>query len=92
MCSSVLGLRAPAALPFFFGALRICTTLSMIGALVAEFFGGPQNALGVYIKTQAGILRTREAWSAIIVACLLGLAFYLAVVLAERAAMPWKRA
>ena len=87
-----LKLRAPAALPFFFGALRICTTLSMIGALVAEFFGGPQNALGVYIKTQAGILRTREAWSAIIVACLLGLAFYLAVVLAERAAMPWKRA
>ena len=87
-----LKLRAPAALPFFFGALRICTTLSMIGALVAEFFGGPQNALGVYIKTQAGILRTREAWSAIIVACLLGLAFYLAVALAERAAMPWKRA
>ena len=87
-----LKLRAPAALPFFFGALRICTTLSMIGALVAEFFGGPQNALGVYIKTQAGILRTREAWSAIIVACLLGLAFYGAVALVERASMPWRRA
>jgi NitT/TauT family transport system permease protein len=85
-----LKLRAPAALPFFFGALRVCTTLSMIGAVVAEFFGGPQNALGVYIKTQAGILKTGEAWSAIIVACLYGLAFYLAVVLAERAAMPWK--
>jgi NitT/TauT family transport system permease protein len=84
-------LRAPAALPYLFNALRICTTLSMIGAVVAEFFGGPQNALGVYIKTQAGILRTREAWSAILVACLLGLAFYLAVLLAERLAMPWKR-
>ncbi|MFQ3663949.1 MAG: ABC transporter permease [Chloroflexaceae bacterium] len=84
-------LRAPAALPFLFGALRVCATISMIGAVVAEFFGGPQNALGVYIKTQAGILRTREAWSAILVACLFGLAFYLAVVLAERAAMPWKR-
>lgn len=86
-----LKLRAPAALPYLFSALRICTTLSMIGAVVAEFFGGPQNALGVYIKTQAGILRTREAWSAIVVACLFGLAFYLAVVLVERAAMPWKR-
>ena len=86
-----LKLRAPAALPYLFNALRICTTLSMIGAVVAEFFGGPQNALGVYIKTQAGILRTREAWSAILVACLFGLAFYLAVVLVERAVMPWKR-
>jgi NitT/TauT family transport system permease protein len=86
-----LKLRAPAALPFFFNALRVCTTLSMIGAVVAEFFGGPQNALGVYIKTQAGILRTREAWSAILVACLYGLLFYLAVALVERAAMPWKR-
>lgn len=86
-----LKLRAPAALPYLFNALRVCTTLSMIGAVVAEFFGGPQNALGVYIKTQAGILRTREAWSAIVVACLFGLAFYLAVVLVERAAMPWRR-
>jgi NitT/TauT family transport system permease protein len=83
--------RLPAALPYLFNALKICTSLSMIGALVAEFFGGPQNALGVYIKTQAGILRTREAWSAILVACLLGIAFYLAVSLLERLAMPWKR-
>lgn len=86
-----LKLRVPAALPFFFGALRVCTTLSMIGVVVAEFFGGPRNALGVYIKTQAGILRTREAWSAILVACIFGLAFYMAVVLIERAVMPWKR-
>jgi len=86
-----LKLRAPAALPFLFNALRICTSLSMIGAVVAEFFGGPQNSLGVYIKSQAGILRTPEAWSAILVACLLGVLFYLAVVLAERRALPWRR-
>jgi NitT/TauT family transport system permease protein len=84
-------LRLPAALPYLFNALKICTTLSMIGALVAEFFGGPQNALGVYIKTQAGILRTPEAWSAILVACLLGIAFYLAVAFIERLAIPWRR-
>lgn len=84
-------LRAPAALPYLFNALRICTSLSMIGAVVAEFFGGPQNSLGVFIKTQAGILRTREAWAAIVVACLYGLAFYAAVALAERIAMPWRR-
>lgn len=85
-----LRLRVPAALPFLFNALRVCTSLSMIGAVVAEFFGGQQNALGVYLKTQAGILRTREAWSAILVACLYGLAFYGAVVLLERALMPWR--
>ncbi len=84
-------LRAPAALPYLFNALRICTTLSMIGAVVAEFFGGPQNSLGVYIKTQAGILRTREAWAAILVACIFGITFYLAVVLAERLLIPWRR-
>ncbi|WP_129673797.1 ABC transporter permease [Candidatus Chloroploca sp. Khr17] len=85
-----LKLRMPAALPFLFNALRVCATLSMIGAVVAEFFGGPRNALGVYIKTQAGILRTREAWSAIMVACLYGLIFYLVIVLIERWVMPWK--
>jgi NitT/TauT family transport system permease protein len=85
-----LKLRVPAALPFLFNALRICATLSMIGAVVAEFFGGPQNALGVYIKTQAGILRTPEAWSAILVACLFGLLFYLAIVLIERRTLRWK--
>jgi NitT/TauT family transport system permease protein len=86
-----LKLRAPAALPFLFNALRVCTTLSMIGAVVAEFFGGQQNALGVYIKTQAGVLRTSEAWSAIVVACLYGIAFYLAVILLERFSTPWRR-
>lgn len=87
-----LKLRAPAALPYLFNALKICSTLSMIGAVVAEFFGGQQNALGVYIKRQAGVLRTGEAWSGILMACLLGIAFYAAISLAERVAMPWHEA
>jgi NitT/TauT family transport system permease protein len=85
----LIKLRLPAALPYVFNALKICTTLSMIGAVVAEFFGGPQNTLGVYIKSQAGILHTREAWSAIVVACLFGITFYLVVALLERVLMPW---
>lgn len=82
-------LRLPAATPYFFTAFKICATLAMIGAVVAEFFGGPVNALGVYIKKEAGVLHTREAWSAILVACLFGIAFYLLVSLIERLAMPW---
>jgi NitT/TauT family transport system permease protein len=87
-----LKLRVPAALPYFFNALKICSTLSMIGAVVAEFFGGIRNSLGVYIKTEASILHTREAWAAILVACILGISFYLVIVLLERWVMPWQAA
>jgi NitT/TauT family transport system permease protein len=82
-------LRVPSALPFLFNAFKLCSTLSMIGAIVAEFFGGSIKLLGVYIKTEASILHTTNAWSAIIVACLLGLAFYLFIAVVERLVMPW---
>jgi NitT/TauT family transport system permease protein len=82
-------LRLPATLPYLFNALKICSTLAMIGAVVAEFFGGTQNALGVYIKSQAGILRLQEAWAGILVACLIGVAFYMTIAVAERILMPW---
>ena len=84
-----LKLRVPAALPFLFNALKISATLSIIGALVSEFFGGPLRALGVYILSQASIGHYAEAWAAILVACALGIAFYAVIVLAERLAMPW---
>ena len=84
-----LKLRLPQSLPMTFTALRACTTLAMIGAVVSEFFGGPVKSLGVYIKSTASLFQTRQAWSAILVACALGLLFYFAVVLAERLAMPW---
>ena len=83
-------LRLPHALPFLFTALRACTTLAMIGAVVSEFFGGPMKSLGVYIKSSASLFQTRQAWAAILVTCALGLAFYGAVALAERLAMPWR--
>jgi NitT/TauT family transport system permease protein len=85
-----LKLRLPHSLPFLFTALRASTTLAMIGAVVSEFFGGPVKSLGVYIKSTASLFQTRQAWSAILVACALGLLFYFAVALAERLAMPWQ--
>jgi NitT/TauT family transport system permease protein len=83
-------LRLPTSLPFVFTALRACTTLAMIGAVVSEFFGGPVKSLGVYIKSTASLFQTRQAWSAIVVACALGLLFYGAVALLERLLMPWR--
>ena len=77
-------LRLPHSLPYVFTALRGCTTLAMIGAVVSEFFGGPVKSLGVYIKSTASLFQTRQAWSAILVACVLGLLFYSAISFTER--------
>lgn len=82
-------LRLPTALPFIFSALKLATTLSMIGAIVSEFFGGSFAGLGYRIREDAALFRFPESWSAIIVASLFGIAFYLLISALERAAMPW---
>jgi NitT/TauT family transport system permease protein len=82
-------LRLPNALPYMFNAFRVAATLSMIGAVVSEYFGGNRSALGVFITQEAAQFRFQNSWAAIIVACLVGITFYLAVLLAERIAIPW---
>ncbi len=83
--------RLPNALPFLFGAFKISSTLSIIGAIVSEYFGGlgPQDALGAYISQQASDFHFTQAWVAIIVACLAGILFYGLILLVERLVMPW---
>ena len=83
-------LRIPSALPYWFTALRIATTLSVIGAVVGEFFGGPLYSLGIYITLESGHSRYPTAWAAIILACALGIGLYLVAVLLERLVMPWR--
>jgi NitT/TauT family transport system permease protein len=82
-------LRAPNALPYWFTALRIATTLSVIGAVVGEFFGGPLYSLGIYITLESGQSRYPTAWAAIVVACAMGIGLYLVAVAIERLVMPW---
>lgn len=82
-------LRIPNALPYIFSALKVGSTLSVIGAVVSEYFGGSREALGVYISQQAALFHFAEAWAAIVVACLMGIAFYGLVLLLERLIMPW---
>jgi NitT/TauT family transport system permease protein len=81
--------RIPTALPFIFSALKIATVLAMIGAIVGDYFGGSQDALGILIRRSAGIFAFEEAWAAIVVASVLGIAFYAAVALVERLTMTW---
>ena len=82
-------LRGPNALPYWFTALRIATTLAVIGAVVGEFFGGPLYALGIYITLETGHSRYPSAWAAIVLACGLGIVLYLIAVALERIVMPW---
>jgi NitT/TauT family transport system permease protein len=83
-------LRLPSALPFIFTGLKVCTSLSMIGAVIGEFYGGLMNkSLGTYIANEASQIRFRNSWSGIIVACAFGIAFYLVVSLTERLLIPW---
>jgi len=82
-------LRIPNALPYIFNGFKIAATLSMIGAVVGEYFGGPRIALGVFITQEAALFRFSSAWAAIIIACLMGIALYLVIIFLERLFMPW---
>jgi NitT/TauT family transport system permease protein len=86
---TLLKLRLPAAAPFLFNGLKICTTLALIGAIVAEFFGSPTVGMGFRISTEVGRLALDMVWAEIAVAALVGSAFYGAVALIERAATFW---
>jgi len=81
--------RIPTALPFMFTGLKVATVLAMIGAVVGEYFGGALNALGVQILTKARVAQFQEAWAGILLACLLGIALYLAVAALERLTLRW---
>ncbi|MGF1502783.1 MAG: ABC transporter permease [Paracoccaceae bacterium] len=82
-------LRWPAAMPFVFAGLKVCTTLALIGAIVAEFFGTPTVGIGFRISTGIGRLALDMVWAEIAVAALAGTAFYALVAAAERAVTFW---
>ncbi len=81
--------RIPRALPFFFASIKVASALSLIAAIVAEYFGGPQDVLGQYIINRANLFQFPDAWAAILVASILGIVFYLLILGAERLFMPW---
>lgn len=82
-------LRLPAAAPFIFNALKINSTLALIGAIVAEFFGTPVVGMGFRISTEVGRMNIDMVWAEIAVAALAGSVFYGVVALFERAATFW---
>lgn len=82
-------LRLPAAMPFLFNGLKITTTLALIGAIVAEFFGSPTRGMGFRISTAVGRLDLPLVWAEIVVAALAGTLFYGLVALTEKKVTFW---
>lgn len=86
---SLFKLRLPAAMPFIFNGLKIATTLALIGAIVAEFFGSPIVGMGFRITAEVGRLGLDMVWAEIAVAALAGSAFYGLVALIEKRVTFW---
>ncbi len=82
--------RIPNAKPYFFTSLKIASSLAVIGAIVAEYFGGRQDALGPLIVQNAGLARYTEAWAAVLAGSLMGIGLYLLSGAFERVSMPWR--
>ncbi len=82
-------LRLPAAMPFLFNGLKIASTLALIGAIVAEFFGSPVYGMGFRISTEVGRLGLDMVWATIAVAALAGSALYGLITLIERWVTFW---
>lgn len=81
--------RIPNALPYFFTALKLGTTLSLIGAIVGEYFGGANDVIGRVVVQSASALRFDVTWAAIILGSAAGIALYLVTVTMERLIIPW---
>ncbi len=86
---TLLKLRLPAAMPAIFNGLKVATTLALIGAIVAEFFGSPIKGMGFRISTEVGRQALDMVWAEITVAALAGSAFYGIVALMEKGVTFW---
>lgn len=84
--------RVPNALPFFLTSLKVAASLSVIAAIVSEYFGGEQGTLGGIITQSAGLTRYDRAWAAVTVASALGIMLFVAVNLLEKLLLPWQPA
>jgi NitT/TauT family transport system permease protein len=78
-------LRIPAALPYIFSALKVSATASIVGAIIGEAPSSIQDGLGGFIVNfnQYYSLNPENLWATNLIAALLGITFFLAVVIAE---------
>ncbi len=87
--TTLLKLRLPAAMPFVFNALKLNSTLALIGAVVAEFFGTPILGMGFRISTEAARMNLDIVWATIAVTALTGSLSFAAIAGLERVVTFW---
>lgn len=73
----------PTAVPFVFTGLRMASSLAVISAIVAEYFGGPRSGIGSFITTAAAGSNYAQAWAYVLGGIVVGLLFYAVTALAE---------
>lgn len=78
-------LTLPSATPYVLTGVRVASSLAVISALVAEYFGGPRGGLGSFISTSAATSAYARAWAYVMAAIVLGLVAFVVTVLLERA-------
>lgn len=81
-------IRIPNSLPFVFSGLKICATMSVVGAIVGEFIAS-ENGLGHIIINSQYAMDTPPIFSSLILISLFGGGLYVFVTLLERLLMPW---
>jgi NitT/TauT family transport system permease protein len=79
-------LTLPTAVPYLMTGLKIASSLAVISALVAEYFGGPADGIGTAIATYAKSGRAALAWAYVAGGIAIGLVFFLVTTLLERLA------
>ncbi len=82
-------LQLPAAMPMVFNGLKICSVLSLIGAVIAEYFPGPIDGLGFQLQNEASNQTWDVVWAYTVVTCLIGIIFYCALLVIERIITFW---
>jgi len=83
-------LRLPFALPYLFSALKISSSLAVVGAIVGEFVGATQG-LGYLIMISSAHLETATLFSAVFASAFAGIALFYAIGLVERRVVFWHR-
>lgn len=79
-----LAVTIPTAVPFVFTGLRLASSLAVISAIVAEYFGGPRSGIGSFITTAASGSNYAQAWAYVLGGVVVGLVFFAVTASAER--------
>ena len=84
----MLHIRLPFALPYIFSALKIATTLSVVGAVVAEFVAA-ERGLGYFIQFSTSFFKISQGFAALVILVTISLGFFQLIGLVQRIFAPW---